>query len=112
MAHEHPNPNPNDDPSAGPLFFVALLSTIIFVVTVFAVTAVYFQVEGSETVRQQYETSIGTAVANRDNQEAILQSGPFWTDKEAGVVQVPIDVAKKIVARELADGGTGVRSGG
>ena len=110
MAHEHPNPNPHDDPSAGPLFYVAVISTILFVATVFALTALYFQAENSEVARQQYQTAIGTAESNRTNQEVILNSGPIWTDKDAGVVQVPIDVAKKVVARELADGGTGLPS--
>ena len=111
MAHEHPNPNLHDDPSAGPLFYVTVISTILFVATVFALTALYFQIEIGETNRQQYQTSIGTADMNRTNQEVILNTGPLWTDKDAGVVQVPIDIAKKVAARELADGGTGLPSG-
>lgn len=108
MAHDHPNPNLHDDPSAGPLFYVTVISTIVFVATVFAITALYFQTEIGETNRQQYQTAIGTAETNRANQEVILNTGPLWADKAAGVVQVPIDTAKKVVARELAGGGTGL----
>ncbi len=108
MDHEHPNPNPHDDPSAGPLFYVTIISTILFVATVFAIAALYFQVEIGETNRQQYQTAIGTAESNRANQEVILNTGPLWTDKAAGTVQVPIETAKQVVARELAGGGTGL----
>ena len=73
--HEHPNPNPVDDPRTQPMVLGAVLGTILVVVTIYAVMALYYRSEVSYQRQTTYDEAWFTAPRLASEQQALCHSG-------------------------------------
>ena len=78
---------------------VGLISVVLTAVSVIAVQALYFNYATAETQRKVVEAPTADADSKLAEQIAKL-SRYSWTDREKGVVTVPIERAMRLVVQE------------
>jgi hypothetical protein len=101
--HEHPNPNLQDDPSVSPMVLGSILGVLLVVVTIYAVTALYFRTENVAVKEHVYDPTNLTVQELQARQTAEM-TRYRWTDPKKDWVGIPIDDAIELTARELAAG--------
>lgn len=78
---------------------VGLISVVVTVVSVVAVQALYYSYASDETRRKIVEAPTADADSKLAEQVAKL-SRYSWTDREKGLVTVPIERAMRLVVQE------------
>lgn len=105
MSHEaHPNPNPHDDPSAFPLSMAVLFSVILTVATVLGIKALNDSYSSART-NEIVASAVSPAAISKQHQIAAIRT-PAWVDREKQILQIPIDQAIRLTAKEWAGGTT------
>ena len=99
---EH-NPDDHEDPAAGPLWLVAALGTFLFIVTVLALTALYYNQQSMED-----EGKLITATAQeiedlRTKQEARLAEPHLDQFEDEIALVIPIERAMEKIVEEYGD---------
>ena len=89
--------------NVGLIALVGVVSTILVYVTVLACTAAYYEIR--ERKRESLQTSAPVQVEKYMADQHKLLEGVYWTNKDKGLVSIPIDQAMDIVA------GQGLQSG-
>lgn len=108
MSHDaHPNPNLHDDPAGAPLALLGVIGTFGVVVSIIIITAAYFQFARNEEAKL-YESPIDQVKEVHRIQERRLNQDYRIIDEAERVVAMKIDDAIRIVAKELAAGGSGL----
>ncbi|MFQ5807772.1 MAG: hypothetical protein ACE5I3_15100 [Phycisphaerae bacterium] len=102
MAHEqHPNPNVQDDPSAMPVIITGVAGSLLVVVTIIVLLALYHRTE-SALIRERVYDAPSIAVEQLHADQEAKLNVPGWIDREEGIVAIPIEDAIRRVTRELA----------
>ncbi len=106
MSHEeHPNPNLHDDPNPTPLLMGGALGTLITAATVIVLTGLYYSEERDFKRTMVWDKPEAPVIQLYEEQKRDMASYR-WVKDTAGkaALQIPIDQAMKITARELAGG--------
>ena len=84
------------DPSTAPVVYVGVVGTLITVVVILAVQALYYRAQSLETQQKLDGPATATPVDSR------TQPGGYrWIDRENGVVGIPVEQAMKLTIKEL-----------
>ena len=104
----HQQPETHDDPLALPLLFWSLIGALLVITAIILLTALYYHTEHKMTAERVYSVPNQEVTMLHAQQDGTL-STPHWIDRNAGVVQIPIDDAIRRVCRELREStdGTG-----
>ena len=95
-----------DDPSATPTAIVSVVFTILVVAIVIGLQALYGWAE-HKTVADKVLNTPATAKNRVFAEQRQGMSDYGWADRDAGVVEIPIDRAMELVTDELNAGGAG-----
>ncbi len=90
---------PQDELKATPIIMVGLVSAIILVVLVVALSALFLHLERSETEAKWSDRAPDSLRMNQSRQLDLI-NGYRWIDKKNGVVQIEIDRAMELVVEE------------
>jgi hypothetical protein len=111
-----------DDPEPGSTWFISIASTIIFLVIVFALCAMYFQVNKTQETERVINVPVAEYESVRLAQKAKLADSAKWIEEipgeKAGEVttierqRIPIEDAMKLVGAELSGTAGGSKNGG
>lgn len=83
------------DPSTAPVVYMGVVGTIITVVVILSVQALYYRGQSAENQRKMDGPSTTTLV---DSQ---TQPGGYrWIDREKGVVGIPVERAMELTIKE------------
>ncbi|MHC4220229.1 MAG: hypothetical protein ACYSU7_17425 [Planctomycetota bacterium] len=107
--YEH-NPGDHDDPKAGITWLLGLLGTLLLLVTVLAVTAIYFNLQAEMFQRQVVDAPFVEVQQLRGEQDALLAGGWVEVEVQGEPVRkytIPIDQAMQLVIEEANAGGGG-----
>lgn len=107
MEHYEHNPGDHEDPVAGPTWLMALVGTILLVVIIFGLTAMYYNAQAEQTRVQMYEREPYELRRYKQQQQDLLAGEPRWVSEEVNGEEVqryviPIDRAMDLVASESA----------
>lgn len=103
--YEH-NIQDHEDPDAGITWGIGLIGTILLVVTVLAVVALYYNVKATEVKETVIEPQREDVRKLRAEQLQVLNDQPRWVEREdeSGEVQrylaIPIDRAMELVIEQ------------
>ena len=103
---QSPQSEAHGDPLAEPLAFWAVVGTLLVVTAIISLIALYDYTEQSLTEQRVYDAPDLAVELLHAEQDGKL-STPHWVDRDADLVQIPIDDAIRLTARELrasADG--------
>lgn len=93
----------NEDPNAAPTAIVTAVFAILMVATVIGLQAFYGHAKHNSIEAKVYDnpsTRKNQVVA--EQREALSNYG--WVDRDAGIVEIPIDRAMELVSEELSGG--------
>ncbi len=94
-----------DDPRSGNTAWVGAISGLILLLTVMFLQVIYFRMEATEVAVKQGSDAAEEIELRRMEQEARLDGGYRWVDRDQGVVAMPIeDAMARIVATQGAGG--------
>ena len=99
--HAEPTGAPQDDPSAAPTAYVTAILVVVFIITVIGLQAYFGRVESEEQLSKVVAPEVEALVDLRAEQRAKL-AGYRWVAPDSGVVAVPVERAKALVAAEFA----------
>jgi hypothetical protein len=107
-----PNPPDRADPTPGLTWLLGLVGTLLLVVIVLGLTALYYNVKAEVFQRQVVSAQRVELEALRREQEALLAGPPRYVEREqqgetVRAYIIPIEQAMEIVVREAAGGGGG-----
>lgn len=102
--YEH-NPGDHEDPVAGPTWLMGLVGTILLVVIIFGLTAMYYNAQARKTEEKLLQRDPLELRLYRQQQEAMLTGEPRWVveqvnDMETRRYVIPIDQAMDRVVQE------------
>jgi hypothetical protein len=111
-----------DDPEPGSTWFVSVAGTVIFIVIVYAVAALYFQAEAKEQGVKVINVATAEYASGKVEQlKRLADSGP-WTEKTPGDkvgefketerLRIPIEDAMRLVGPELSGPTSGAKTSG
>ena len=102
-----------EDPDGGPTWVIGLAGAILTVITVLAMTSVYYAAERAETQHKVVSVRSQEAEIRREADRLALEDEPHWeqwTDAD-GVLAgdrtliVPIDTARDVVKKKWGNSG-------
>ena len=99
--HAKPAGAPQDDPSAAPTAYTTAVLVVVFVITVIGLQAYFGRVESEEEQTKVVAPEVQALVDLRAEQRGRLV-GYRWVAPDSGVVAVPLERAKSLVAAEFA----------
>ena len=99
---EH-NPDDHEDPAAGPLFLVAALGTFLFIVTVLALTALYYNQLNMEVDSKEIRAPNQEIEDLRAEQQARLDEPHLDQFEDEIALVITIDQAMEIITEEYGD---------
>jgi hypothetical protein len=88
----------NGDPKSSTTVVIGVVGTLVLVLIVIALQALYYRAEQAEVERKVYEAAPEEWSRLRAEQESRLHAYR-WVDREQGVVAVPIDRAIELLVR-------------
>ncbi len=106
MEHYEHNPGDHEDPVAGPTWLMSLVGTILLVVIIFGLTAMYYNAQGQQLRERVYEREPYELRRYKQQQQELLTGEPRWVtevisdDEEIRRYVIPIDRAMDLVAGE------------
>ncbi len=106
---EH-NPDDHEDPKAGLTWFIGVVGTLMLVVTMLAVWALYYNVKADHVEVAVVIPIREDVVELQRRQEALLVGSPRWIDRMDELGQpvrayvIPVERAMEIVVQEASDG--------
>ncbi len=109
--YEH-NIDDHEDPAAGSTSLVGFIGTVLLVVTMLGVTALYYNVKATQVEEQVIQPRPNGPWKARIRQERRLTASPRWEERDDGgeIVRelvIPIDRAMAIVAAENGGASSG-----
>ena len=99
---EHQQTTEPDNTNVGLIATVVVVGALLVVSTAAALTALVRTESSAHGTEVGAYANLGTVKRLKANQVAKLEASPAWSDKEKGLVSVPIDRAMGLVAGELA----------
>ena len=99
---EH-NPDDHEDPAAGPLWLVAALGIFLFIVTVLALTALYYNQLNMEVESKEIRATNQVIEDLRAKQQARLDEPHLDQFEEEIALVITIDQAMEIITEEYGD---------
>lgn len=90
----------HDDPNAGALAFVGALGTVVLVLVVLLLQAVFYRAQQAENERKALVSSPAELRALQTAQREQLASYR-WVDREKGIAAIPIEEAMRLEAERL-----------
>jgi hypothetical protein len=91
------------DPSTSSLVMVGIVGTIIVIAIVFALQALFNKEDYEETRRKIYDVTYFEVRDLKNDQTNRLHQWS-WVDRQAGAVQMPVDLAMQRVVADLKSG--------
>ncbi len=104
--HDQHNIQDHEDPNAGLTWGIGLVGTILLIVTILAVVALYYNVKASKVQETVIEPQREDVRQLRAEQQQVLNDKPRWVEREDvnGEVQkylaIPIDRAMELVIEQ------------
>ncbi|MFQ5653378.1 MAG: hypothetical protein ACE5GW_01435 [Planctomycetota bacterium] len=102
----HPATHDHDDPNAPSTLYVGLVGTVIFVICVLAIAAIYYGASADMTAEQSFSVDPRELMELRALQRERLE-GYDWVDVDKGVLSIPVEEGMRMVIEEHSRKGRG-----
>jgi hypothetical protein len=96
-------PQPNDVRTSSVLLF-GLISTVVIFALCLVLVVLYFRTEAQMRLDNEINIAPAELTQLRTEQEGKLTQYA-WIDQKAGVVAIPVDLAKELVVKEIQASG-------